>query len=1045
MTTNGMAPIGRTFRGSIARGAAVLAMGSAVAALPAAAAPVVDFNRDVRPILSNHCFQCHGPDAAQRQAGLRLDTPEGAALALPSGGRAVVAGDSHVSAMMARLTTKNADELMPPPETGKPLSAGQIETLRRWIDDGAKWRGHWAFEKPTRFDPPTATVSKDGAVRHPIDRFLDARIEADGLTPTPEADRTTLIRRATYDLTGLPPTPAEIDAFVADASPRAYEELIDRLLASPRFGEHLGRYWLDAARYGDSHGLHFDNERSLWPYRDWVIRAFNDGVPFNRFVVEQVAGDLLPNATREQKVASGFNRCNVTTSEGGSIDEEVRVRYAVDRVETTGSVFLGLTLGCAVCHDHKFDPVSQREFYQFFAFFNSSTDAAMDGNTAAPPPFVQLTTNDQDAEIKRLADRAVELKAQIEKTIAEMKYDDPVKEAPSAPREYVWIDDDLPEGAQAAVSGEPWRWVEAPSPVFKGKRASARDGAGTVQHFFTGAKTPLKVASGDVLFSYVYLDPAKPPKSVMLQFNNGSWEHRAYWGANAVEFGADNTPGRLHAGPLPEVGKWVRLEIAADKVGLKPGEQLNGWAFTQFDGQVYWDAAGVVSTLPRGEEIAKSLVLWEAAEKVAPTTAVPADVKTVLGLAADKRTDDQKNSLRRYYLENVFGGADSPLKPLKSELAVGENRRKQLDDTVPKSMVMGEAPQPRDAFILIRGAYDKKGDKVVPGTPAVLPPMPTDAPKNRLGLANWLVDPNHPLTARVTVNRFWQQLFGHGLVRTPEDFGAQGALPTHPELLDWLATEFVRTDWNVKEFYRMMATTAAYRRAALATPDAMARDPGNERLARGARFRLDAEMIRDGSLYAAGLLVEQIGGKSVKPYQPAGVWEAVGFQGSDTSIFKRDAGHGLFRRSLYTFWKRTAPPPSLATFDAPSRETCTVRRPRTNTPLQALVLMNDEQFIEAARWFAGRILAEGGSTDDDRLTFAFRWSTARRPTDAEKAVLKSVLDEQRKAFAADTPAAAKLVAVGETKPPADRDPVELGAWTMVANLLFNLDETITKE
>lgn len=1009
---------------------------------PATAAEPVNFSRDIRPILSNTCYKCHGPDEKERQAGLRLDTPEGL-LARSSAEAPIVApGDSAASELYRRIVSDDPEEKMPPPSSGKRLAPEQIELIRRWIDEGAEWKPHWAFVPVVRPEPPA--VQHEHLVRNPIDCFVLARIQAEGLEPSPPADRVTLIRRLTLDLTGLPPTPEEVDAFLADASPDAFDRLVSRLLASARYGEHMARYWLDAARYGDTHGLHLDNERSLWPYRDWVIAAFNRNMPFDRFTIAQLAGDLLPDATRDELVASGFNRCNVSTSEGGSIDEEVRVRYAVDRVETTSTVFLGLTLGCAVCHDHKYDPFTQRDFYQLMAFFNSVAEAAMDGNALLPPPILAVPTPEQEQQQAERTSQLAQVREQIAASLAQVQYSDPTPDATLEPREVVWIDDDLPPAAQPTADGGEWQWAAAPAPVYSGQRASTRTATGLSQHFFTGATPPLLVGEADTLFCYVYLDPHNPPQQIMLQFNDGSWEHRAAWGDDLIPWGTAGTPSRKLLGPLPQPGQWVRLEVPAADVGLNPGAQINGWAFTQHGGTVYWDRAGIVTRAHQAGQEFESLAVWEAVERSAGGASLPEPVRAALHVAAADRSPEQIQTLRDYFLQHVYPPTRAQFQPLLAQAAELEQKLKDLDAAIPKTMVMQDLPQPRPTYILIRGAYDKPGEPVQPATPAALPPMPADAPPNRLGLARWLVDPNHPLTARVTVNRLWQQLFGTGLVKTPEDFGSQGQWPSHPELLDWLASEFIASGWNVQHMLRLMVGSYTYQQSSRVTPELWERDPANTLLARGPRFRLDAEVVRDAALYASGLLVERMGGRGVKPYQPEGVWEAVGFVGSNTSIFQRDTGPALYRRSLYTFWKRTAPPPGLAAFDAPSRETCTVRRARTNTPLQSLVLMNDEQYVEASRHLAQRMISAGPQAAD-RLRLGFRWVTARQPAAAELEVLLRVLAAQQAEFAQDPGAAERLLSVGESPRPQQADAVELAAYTMVANLLLNLDETITKE
>ena len=807
------------------------------AAAVAAEKSRVDFGRDIRPLLSDTCYTCHGPDGESREADLQLDKKEIVFGTLPSDNVAIVPGHADQSELYLRISTDDIDERMPPEDHDKQLTAEEIGRIKQWIDDGAQWDEHWAFVAPLR--PPLPPVEDEAACRGAIDRFLLARLEQENLKPSPEADKTTLIRRVTLDLTGLPPTPQEVDQFVADPSSDAYERLVERLFQSPRYGEQMAHYWLDAARYGDTHGLHLDNERRIWPYRDWVIAALNKNMPFDQFTIEQLAGDLLPDATKQQRIATGFNRCHVTTNEGGVIKEEFHVRNTVDRVTATATVWLGLTTGCAVCHDHKFDPLTRKEFYQLFAFFNSSADDAMDGNAKIYPPVITLPTAAQAAQLKTLNEEIADLE-KCEK--------------------------------QAAAT----------------------------------------------------------------------------------------------------------LQAAEEKVA---------------------------------EEKA-------AAEK-----------------AAAKQNADRAKQLE---------ATRKQLKSLREKLKAVKKGRAQLEAKIPATMVMQELPKPRDAYDLDRGEYDKRGDKVERAVPAFLPPLPKESPVNRLGLAHWLVDGSNPLTARVTVNRLWQQLFGTGLVATTDNFGSQSEPPSHPELLDWLATELLRSQWDIQHMLRLMVTSAAYRQSAAVTPAVLKVDPQNRLLARGPRFRMDAEMIRDTALFVSGLLAERLGGPGVKPYQPTGIWHAVGYTSSNTANYHPDHGAALYRRSLYTFWKRTAPPPAMVALDAPSRETCVVRRDRTNTPLAALALLNDTQFVEAARCLAERVLRQADADPDAWITQTFQHATARRPDADELSVLRRVYAQQLTEFQADPEAARALIAVGESKPDEHLDPCQLAAMTMVANLILNLDETVTK-
>jgi hypothetical protein len=1008
--------------------------------------PAVDFNQDIRPLLSDRCYKCHGPDEAKRQAGLRLDLEAGVKSAGDSGEIAVVPGDLKASAMIARITSTDPDQRMPPADSGKSLSPDEIALIEAWVKGGGEWSDHWAFITPTR--PLAPTADQGWRVRNAIDLFIQARLQADNLQLEGEASRETLIRRVTLDLTGLPPTLEEIDAFLADDSPLAYEQVVDRLLRSPRYGEQMGRNWLDAARFADTHGLHLDNERSIWPYRDWVISAFNENMPFDRFTIEQLAGDLLPEPTLQQRVATGFNRCNVTTSEGGSIDEEYYVRYAVDRVETTATVWMGLTAGCAVCHDHKFDPLTQKEFYQLFSFFFSLTEKAMDGNALLPPPVVKVPTLHQLDEQARLGEQIVAIEARIADQLASFEYEEPADTEPlpsDEPQPFVWIEDQVPAGAKAEQSGHPWKFVSSSEgPVYKGEKSSTRTVKGLGQHFFTGASQPLRVGEGDRLFAYVYLDPKNPPQEIMLQFNDGSWEHRAVWGKNLIDWGKEGSASRLIIGELPKTGEWVRLEVEAAKLGLPAGAVINGWAFTQFDGTVHWDHAGIISRLPQDGSDIKSFARWQQLEKANAKSSVPAALKTILAVEGEQRNPQQVKQLLDHFLVNVYSESRALFQPLQKEIADVRLKLTEIDKAIPATLVMEERAQPRQAHILDRGQYTEKRDPVSSQVPEWLGTSPQEAPANRLGLARWLVSPTHPLTARVTVNRYWQHYFGIGLVKTSEDFGVQGERPTHPALLDWLAVEFVESGWDVKRFQKLLVMSATYRQSSRVGRAKLAVDPENRLLARGPRHRLDAEVIRDQALAVSGLLVEVIGGKSVRPYQPAGLWKPVGFGGSNTSVFSQDKGENLYRRSMYTFWKRTVPPPSMSIFDAPDRETCQVRRARTNTPLQALVLLNDVQFVEAARRLAEGVMTDGGESAEERITFTYRTVLARHPKPRELRVVSQLFADYLEEFKTDPEAAGKLLAIGEGPRNEQLDIPELAAWTMIAHLLLNLSETVTK-
>ncbi len=1017
----------------------------------------IDYSRHIRPILSNNCFKCHGPDEKERKGGLRLDLAEAALKPADSGSAAIVPGRPSESALVARITATAADELMPPPHTNKKLTPQEIELLTQWIRQGADYRLHWSYVKPQR--PALPTVRDAGWVRTGIDHFILMRLQQAGLKPAPEADRVTLIRRLTLDLTGLPPTREEVDQFVNDTAVDAYEKAVDRLLASPHFGERMAQEWLDLARYGDTNGYENDSDRAIWKYRDWVIDAFNCNMPFDQFTIEQIAGDLLPDATPEQRTATGFSRNVTYNEEGGADPDEYLVKYAVDRTSTMASIYLGMTMGCAECHDHKYDPVSQKDFYSLLAFFNSvEGEKGAQGHDVPLPPLLTFPTPDQSKTLKRSQTQLAEIESRIKEALAQVNLEEPATAgAPLAqPREYIWVDDALPTGAapNGTESEKSWIWVDQPAQVASGKLSHLRNAKGLSQHYFTGAAAGLKIGDGDKLFAYVFLDPQNPPKMVMLQFNDGSWEHRAYWGENLATWGQDGTAGRLPLGPLPTVAGWVRLEVDAPAVGLAPGSVVHGMAFTQADGKAFWDKAGVVTRTPQAALPNESLAAWEKFELGPPNppSKLPPPIRDILQVAADKRTDAQKSDLRNHFVRFVYAKSRDTFDPLNKQFDEAKALETKTIAAIPSTMIMSEMPQRRPAFVLMRGNYQTPGEAVTPGVPAILPPLKADRPANRLGLAHWLVDRDNPLTARVTVNRFWKQFFGTGLVKTLEDFGSQGEFPSHPELLDWLAVEFmdgsavaapgddVQRSWNIKALLRCIVTSAAYRQSSNPQGRPGETDPYNRLLSRAARFRLPAETIRDNALAIGGLLNRELRGKSVYPYQPAdyyadkGRWKWSQSQGAD-----------LYRRGVYTFWRRTTFYPSFQVFDAPTREFCTVDRPRTNTPLQALVTLNDPVFVEAARVFGQRIMQEGGSGTLDKLTFAFRQCVARAPRQPELDVLQRLFTAQLAKYQADAAAAKALVNTGNAPRPENLPVPELAAWTAVGNVLLNLDETISRE
>ncbi|MEE2614077.1 MAG: PSD1 and planctomycete cytochrome C domain-containing protein [Verrucomicrobiota bacterium] len=926
----------------------------------------VEYDRDVRSILSDKCFECHGPDTINRKADLRLDTADFIS-------EIVAPGQPDLSDLFLRITNSDASERMPPLDSGRALSSAEVATLKRWIEQGAQWKEHWSFSPAKR---PKLPVLKDSLwSRGAIDEFVSAKLRSAGLQPSHQADKETLLRRVSFDLTGLSPSLMEIDAFISDSSPRAFEKVVDRLLASPRYGERMALNWLDAARYADSHGYSLDRRRVMWPWRDWVIEAFNKNLSYDQFIIEQLAGDLLPEPTLAQKVATGFNRNHSIQSEGGVIDEEYRVETVVDRVETTSAVFLGLTFGCARCHDHKYDPISQEEFYAFYALFNNVPEQAHVGNSdkQADQPFLKAPSVFQHEQLAKLRMNEKQLITEVGTALLSHKM-----------TEKVWIDDNLPEGVDALGNGgggEFFEFVNKPDhPVYSGNRSHRRSSKGRGQHLVQNAKDGLNIDENTKLFSYVYLDPDNPPKQIMLQWNDSkSWEHRAYWGEGKIEWGQENTSSRRKIGPLPKSGEWVRLEIEANKVGLDAGTKITGWAFTQFDGTVYWDKSGLISRKKSNKEI---------------------------------------------------------------QLDVIRDKLNKLEEQVPTTMVMGEKTPPRKTFVLNRGQYDQPGEvEVNVGLPSALGRWPINAPRNRLGFAKWLVSRENPLTARVTVNRLWQMHFGVGIVGSSEDFGAQGEWPTHPDLLDWLAEEFMVTGWNLKAMHKQIVMSATYQQTSRVTPRLLEVDPMNRLLARGPRFRLSAEMIRDHALSASGLMVAHIGGESVKPYQPPGLWGEVVF--TNVPRFQQDHGEKLYRRSMYTYWKRSVPPPNMQVFDAPSREVCVLKRPSTNTPLAALVLMNDPTFVEASRKLAERVLLES-ETNSIRVDSLYRLICGRKPKPMEHRLLLGALNDMLIDFRADRDSAADLMTVGESDYDRSFDLADLAAFTSLANAVFCTDEAITR-
>ncbi len=946
----------------------------ALPALLSAAPREIEFNRDVRPILSDKCYFCHGPDAATKKIPLRLDVEQQAKRVILSG------------ALVKRITAEKDAMRMPPVHSGLKLSAAEIETLKTWAAQGGPWQAHWSFIAPKRAPLPA------GNAKHPIDRFIEARLQREGLTPTAAANPETLLRRVSIDLTGVPPSPAELDAFQKD---RNYEAAVERLLASPRYGERMAVRWLDAARYADSNGYQFDGERVMWRWRDWVINAFNRNMRFDQFALEQIAGDMLPGATLDQKIATGFNRNHRANTEDGIIPAEYAVEYVVDRVETTSTVFLGLTLGCTRCHNHKYDPFTQKEFYQVFAYFNNIPELGRAMKYGNSPPLVPAPTADQQKQLDALDAKIAAAEAKVKPFEGGMA---PVgtKWTPTIALDY--SNDEGFSGKVVDAAGKAAfdiedqhtyaAWVETAEGTVLSRMTNNARGKGFGIYIMKGKL-------------HVHMTSAYADDAIRI-------DSAAELPAGRHHIATTYTGSRMAEGIKVYVdGAPIEMKVTADTLyrpfnnASKPFPEplrIGGGGGGVFKGKI--DGVRIYSRVLSPEEVA--------------------------AIAKPDSNDARRwASLETHAEYRTLAG-------LKYE-------RELLVRSFPTVMVMAEMAKRKDTFTLIRGAYDKPGEKVEPGVPAVLPPLPAGAPNNRLGFAQWLISRDNPMLARVTVNRFWQMYFGTGIVKTTEDFGSQGEWPVHPELLDWLAVEFMESGWNVKALQKLIVTSEAYKRSSKAAPDVIQKDPDNRLLARGPRFRLSPEVIRDSALAEAGLLIDKVGGPSVRPYQPDGLYKEITMQ---TAEYKPGNGEDLYRRGLYTFWKRTVAPPMMVNFDAANREACVVRENRTNTPLQALNLMNDTTFLEAARFIGQRMIKEGGT---DKLGYGFRLVTGRAPSTKEREVLKGSLQYHLDYFAGKDQEAGAFLNQGASPPDPAIAPRELAAFASVASMLLNLDEAVTKQ
>lgn len=1041
---------------------------AATAAMAANEAGPVDFRRDVLPILSDACFKCHGPDEAAREARLRLDQRDGI-FRTRDGVSVVTPGNPAASELVLRITSPHEDEVMPPRDSGRPLQPAEIATLRRWVAEGAPWSGHWAFEPLAKTPPPVSAAARD-----PIEAWIRDKLVTEKLPVAPEADRPRLLRRVTFDLTGLPPTPAEVDAFVADRSPAAYQKVVDRLLASPRYGERMAVEWLDLARFADTHGYQMDRPRDMSPWRDWVIRAYNENLPFDQFATWQLAGDLLPNATKTQRLATAFNRLHNQNEEGGVVEEEYRVAHVADRVSTFGTAFLGLTLECARCHDHRYDPISQRDFYAFSAFFQNIDEAGQLTNKvmadSMPLPSLLLTTDEQDKKIAALRAQA----ATAEQKLAQVRAEAAAGfetwlaargELPATPPGLVvHYDFDTQSSEKPVNLADPSKMavkIESPQLVTEERGVVvALDGENGYK--FPGVEpfrrtTPFSLGirirpPAPLAARSVVLHRTKAPADagsrgyeILLEHGRVAFGLHYQWPGGSIKVVSRN--------PVP-ADTWSHVTVTYDGSSRAAGvrlyidgrpadvEVVRDGLFKDITydrsppdltiGQRFRDIGFAGGRVDDVVVFNRALTPLEAAQ-----VAGHDDLAQAWTAASSALTPAQRQGLREYFTAvhfEPYRAAEQALQQLREDENV-------IVMQVPEAMVMQEMAQPRKAYVLRRGAYDARGDEVSVGTPAALPPFPSGAPRNRLGLARWLVGPANPLLARVTVNRLWQQMFGHGLVETSDNFGLQGTPPSHPALLDWLAGEFINSGWDVKATLRRIALSPTYRRSSRPEPEVLARDPQNALLARGPARRLTAEMLRDQALAVSGLLVEKIGGPSVKPYQPPGLWEEIAM---GKPRYDQGTGDDLHRRSLYSFWKRTVPPPAMMLFDAADRSVCTVKRQSTSTPLQALALLNDVQYVEAARRLGERALREGGPTADARIEWAFREVCNRPPAPHEVSVLRQLWQEQRAIFEADPAAAAALVRVGEAPTDETLPVTERAAAAVFAQALLNFDEALMR-
>ncbi len=979
----------------------------------------LSFNRDIRPILSDKCFACHGPDQNTREADLRLDVKEVAVEM-----EAIVPGDIKASETYWRITSDDEDELMPPPEIHKPLTEAEKKLLARWIEEGAEYEAHWAYL-------PIQKSESEKSGDHPIDQFVRKRLSEEGLKLSEKADEATLLRRLHFDITGIPPRPEDLETF----RKWGIERYVDSLLESPHFGERMAIEWLDAVRYADTVGYHGDQNVEVSAYRDWVIRAFNDNMSFDQFTIEQIAGDLLPKATLDQKVAASYHRLGQSSQEGGIQNAEYLAKYQAERVRTTATAWMGATLACAECHDHKFDPYSTRDFYEFAAYFADILEKGAwtgDGSYqedvkpyqqagisfGSRGPQLSVPTPEAEAKIAQLQSEVVETNKDLQAPQPELesaaivwaaKMRDRMKD--DSPIDYVYLEE---KGEKNGVDTKGWSFVTAKDgQVHQGAVARVQKSGGLIQHIGPGSSKPLLVSEGDVLFSYVWLDPKNPPKQVMLQFHHskGGWNHRAWWGEDLISYGKGSKgPAHHRRGDLPALGEWVRLEVPVSEVGLVEGDTLTQLAFTQFGGQVYWDTAGVHTSADHYQ--------WGD---------LPESIRPVVQKAEGTLADADRSALLNHYKTVA-----PELASIRSRIAELEKQLAQVRSSV-RTIPATVSAKRREIRILPRGNWtDTSGEVVSPGTPHFLPKVSLESGAGtRLELAQWLISPENPLTARTVVNRLWARFFGSGISGVVDDLGSQGEWPTHPELLDWLAADFIESGWDMKQLIRTIVLTDVYTQSSESNEGLEEKDPYNRLLARQSGIRLPAELIRDNALAVSGLLNPAIGGRSVRPYQPVGYYQHLNFP---RRTYQSDKDENQYRRGLYTHWQRTFLHPAMKAFDAPSREECTAAREASTTPLQSLVLLNDPTFVEAAKVLAA------GSED---LIDLFQKAMTRRPSPEEFVVLEQLAEAERVRFRKESGSAEQLLEVGIKKVESD-DAIELAARTAVARAVLNLNEIITR-